>query len=186
MALVETGQRHDRPFIQTSPNMPTLETARAYPGGCLLEGTNLSDGRGLTRPFEITGAPFIDGRALAEGLSKTQLPGFVARPVTFHAMFHKHAGKISGGVQIHITDHRTFKPYATYLALIALAHHQAPEQFRFRTERYEFVDDIPAFDLLTGSSAAREAMLRGDDPADIAHRESTPPEGWRDVLANAG
>jgi uncharacterized protein YbbC (DUF1343 family) len=144
----------------------------------LLEGTNLSDGRGLTRPFEITGAPFVDGRALAEGLVRTELPGFVARPLTFHAMFHKHAATISGGVQIHITDVKTFRPYATYLALIALAHHQTPDRFSFRTERYEFVDDIPAFDLLTGSSSAREAILRGEDPAEIAHREAARPAGW--------
>src|SRR4051812_32323181 len=129
----------DRAFVMPSPNMPTYETALVYPGGCLLEGTNLSDGRGTTRPFEITGAPWLDGRRLADALAKTGLPGFVARPLSFEPTFHKHAKQTCGGVQIHVTDVASFLPVATYVALIALAHHAHPEHFRFRTERYEFV-----------------------------------------------
>jgi uncharacterized protein YbbC (DUF1343 family) len=158
----------DRPFVMPSPNMPTYETALVYPGGCLLEGTNLSDGRGTTRPFEITGAPWLDGRRLAHALAATGLPGFVARPIAFEPTFHKHAKQTCGGVQIHVTDVRAFRPVATYVALIALAHHARPDDFRFRTERYEFVDDIPAFDLLTGSAVARERILAGDDALDVA------------------
>ena len=148
----------DRPFVLTSPNMPTFETALVYPGGCLIEGTNLSEGRGTTRPFEIVGAPFIDGRRLARELAATGLPGFVARPISFRPTFQKHQGKECGGVQIHVTNAASFRPYATYLALVALSKRQAPQDFRFRTERYEFVDDIPAFDLLTGSSVCREKI----------------------------
>jgi len=162
----------DRPFVMTSPNMPTAETALVYPGGCLLEGTNLSDGRGTTRPFEITGAPWVDGEKLARALAETGLPGFVARPLTFFPTFHKHARTLCGGVQIHVTDADAFRPYATYLALVALAHHHHPEAFRFRTEKYEFVDTIPAFDLLTGRAEARERILRGDDARAIAEDES--------------
>jgi uncharacterized protein YbbC (DUF1343 family) len=158
----------DRPFVMPSPNMPTYETALVYPGGCLLEGTNLSDGRGTTRPFEITGAPWVDGTRLARSLEALGLPGFIPRPLTFEPTFHKHAKTSCGGVQIHVTDPRTFRPVATYVALVALAHHAAPDQFRFRTERYEFVDDIPAFDVLTGSVVARERILGGDDPRAIA------------------
>ncbi|HRG94651.1 MAG TPA: DUF1343 domain-containing protein [Polyangiaceae bacterium] len=167
-----TARDWDRPFVMTSPNMPTSETALVYPGGCLLEGTNLSDGRGTTRPFELTGAPWVDGERLARGLHATGLPGFRARPVTFQPTFHKHAGQLCGGVQVHVTDARAFRPYATYLALVALAQQAHPEHFRFRTERYEFVDDIPAFDLLTGRDEARARILAGDEPRAIAEAES--------------
>jgi len=153
----------DRPFVMPSPNMPTYETALVYPGGCLLEGTNLSDGRGTTRPFEITGAPWLDGTRLARDLAETGLAGFIARPIAFEPTFHKHAKQTCGGVQIHVTDPRSFRPVACYVALVALAHRAHPDHFRFRTEKYEFVDDIPAFDLLTGSPVARERIEAGDD-----------------------
>ncbi len=159
----------DRPFVAPSPNMPTYETALVYPGGCLLEGTNLSEGRGTTRPFEIVGAPYLDGEALARDLHATGLPGFVARPLTFLPMFQKHAGKLCGGVQIHVRDASTFRPYATYLALIAVARCLAGEAFAFRTERYEFIDHVPALDLLTGNGEARariEELGRGKGTAD--------------------
>lgn len=158
----------DRPFVMPSPNMPTYETALVYPGGCLLEGTNLSDGRGTTHPFEITGAPWLDGVRLARELAATGLGGFIARPISFEPTFHKHARKTCSGVQIHATDPKAFRPVATYTALIALAHHAQPVQFAFRTEKYEFVDTIPAFDLLTGSARARERILAGEDALEIA------------------
>jgi uncharacterized protein YbbC (DUF1343 family) len=158
----------DRPFVMPSPNMPTYETALVYPGGCLVEGTNLSEGRGTTRPFEIVGAPWIDGARLARDLNALGLPGVRARPVVFRPTFHKFAGEVCGGVEVHATQPRELRPVRTYVALVALAHHQAPERFRFRTERYEFVDDIPAFDLLTGDSSAREAIDAGASPAEVA------------------
>ncbi len=163
----QTAAHWDRPFVPPSPNMPTADTALVYPGGCLLEGTNLSEGRGTTRPFELLGAPWLDGAAWARELGAVGLRGFVARPLTFQPMFHKHAGQICGGIQIHVTDPAAFRPFATYLAVIALAHRQRPDQFRFRTERYEFVDDIPAIDLLVGGSEAREAMVAGASPREI-------------------
>ncbi|MBX3226335.1 MAG: DUF1343 domain-containing protein [Labilithrix sp.] len=162
----------DRPFVLPSPNMPTYDTALVYPGGCLLEGTNLSDGRGTTKPFEITGAPWIDGAELARALAETGLPGFIARPLSFEPTFHKHAKQACGGVQIHVTDEEVFRPVATYVALVALAHHAAPDHFRFRTEEYEYVDDKPAFDILTGSAIARERILAGDDAREIAEHVS--------------
>ena len=168
-----------------SPNMPTVDTMLVYPGGCLLEGTNLSDGRGTTRPFEVTGAPFVDGWRLAKGLAETALPGFTARPLTFRPTFHKHAGLECGGVHIHVTDPKAFRPVATYAALIALAHHQAPEAFRFRTERYEFVDTIPAFDLLTGSDRSRKAILANESPRSIAEDLSHTSDADRAVVASA-
>jgi uncharacterized protein YbbC (DUF1343 family) len=182
----ELAPAWDRPFVMTSPNMPTFETALVYPGGCLLEGTNLSEGRGTTRPFEIVGAPFVDGARLAEDLAATGLPGFFARPITFQPTFQKHAGKICGGVQIHVTDAATFQPYATYLALVASARARAPEACKFRTERYEYVDHIPAFDLLTGSDRARKAIEAGEPLSTWLDEVAAPEPGWTDVLAEAG
>jgi uncharacterized protein YbbC (DUF1343 family) len=180
-----TAAAWDRPFVLPSPNMPTVDTAIVYPGGCLIEGTNLSEGRGTTRPFEIVGAPWIDGRALATGLAATGLPGFRARALTFRPTFQKHAGTICGGVQIHVTDTAAFRPVATYVALTALARAQDPTRFRFRTERYEYVDTIPAFDLLTGSAEAREAIEAGADPGEIARRTAEVDPGWPEAMAEA-
>lgn len=175
----------DRPFVLPSPNMPTPETTVVYPGGCLLEGTNLSEGRGTTRPFEITGAPYVDGERLARELNALGLPGFVARALTFRPTFHKHAGLTCGGVQVHVTDPSRFRSVATYVALITLAHHHTPEAFAFRTEKYEFVDDVPAFDLLTGDAEAREAITRGDPPARLAELVSTLRAGDAEVWHRA-
>jgi uncharacterized protein YbbC (DUF1343 family) len=165
--------------------MPSLDTALVYPGGCLIEGTNLSEGRGTTRPFEIVGAPFLDGHALAAALAATGLPGFVARPLSFLPTFHKHAGKPCGGVQIHVVDEATFRPYATYLALVALARRQAPDAFAWRTERYEFIDHIPAFDLLAGSADARGAIDAGAAVGEILDAECPVDATWRERAADA-
>ena len=161
----------DRPFVMPSPNMPTLETAIVYPGGCLIEATKLSEGRGTTRPFEIVGAPWIDGHALAASLQATGLPGFVARPLSFEPMFQKHARKACGGVQLHVVDRGAFRPVATYLALLCLARAQRPEAFELRSEPYEYVDpsEAPALDLLCGTTSTREALMAG--------------ESWRVVVA---
>jgi uncharacterized protein YbbC (DUF1343 family) len=175
----------DRPFVMPSPNMPAYETALVYPGGCLVEGTNLSEGRGTTRPFEIVGAPWIDGVRLAGELHALSLPGARARPVTFQPTFQKHAGYVCGGVQIHVTDVARFRPVATYLALIALARSQDPDRFAFRTAPYEMRDDVPAFDLLTGSAEARFRMSRGDRAIDIAEAIASVDEVDRAIVAEA-
>jgi uncharacterized protein YbbC (DUF1343 family) len=155
LAFAETGL----PWVLPSPNMPTLDTARVYPGGCLLEGTNLSEGRGTTRPFEIFGAPFLDGAELARHV---HVDGAVLRPLTFTPGFQKHAKQRCGGVQLHVTDAARFVPYAAYLRLIAGARALCPDAFAWRTEAYEFVVDRPAIDLLTGGAEYREAVDRGE------------------------
>ena len=147
------------PWVLPSPNMPTPDTALVYPGMCLIEGTNVSEGRGTTRPFEIVGAPFIDGYALAERLR--DLPGVAFRPLTFRPTFHKFAAQVCGGVQLHVTDRLRFRPYLTGLAILRELRALWPESFRWRTEAYEFVSDRPAIDLLTGGSAIREAIDAG-------------------------
>jgi uncharacterized protein YbbC (DUF1343 family) len=161
------------PWVMPSPNMPTAETALVYPGQCLFEATNLSEGRGTTRPFEIVGAPFLDGYAWAEALSPLAgagraLPGVHFRPLSFRPTFHKFAGRSCGGVQIHVTDPEAFRPYLTGIALLATARRLAPADFRWRTEPYEFVADRPAIDLLTGGDWIRGAVERNAPAEEIA------------------
>ncbi len=175
----------DRPFVMPSPNMPSYETALVYPGGCLIEGTNLSEGRGTTRPFELVGAPWIDGVRLADELHTLALPGMRARPITFRPTFHKHAREPCGGVQVHVTDPMTFRPLATYLALVALAHAQEPNRFAFRTDKYEFRDDVPAFDLLTGDAEARTRIQRGERAIDVAEAVAATDDVDRAIVTEA-
>ncbi len=160
MTFAQTGL----PWVMPSPNMPTPDTALVYPGGCLFEATNLSEGRGTTRPFEIVGAPFLDGYAWAEAAAS---PGVHLRPLSFRPTFHKFAGRSCGGVQLHVGDGAAFRPYATGLALIAAARRLAPAEFRWRTEPYEFVSDPPAIDLLTGDDRFRRAVDAGVPLADL-------------------
>jgi uncharacterized protein YbbC (DUF1343 family) len=163
-----TAQAWKAPFVAPSPNMPTLETALVYPGGCLLEGTNLSEGRGTTMPFQWVGAPFLDGAKLAEDLRRLQPPGIWVRPHSFRPSFSKFAGEICHGVALHVSDPNRLRPVATYLQLIALARRQAPEQFALLDRPYEFETDVVAFDLLTGSALARQALLSGAPPEQLA------------------
>src|SRR6266436_8006729 len=126
------------PWVAPSPNMPTPDTARVYPGGCLVEGTNLSEGRGTTRPFEWIGAPYLDGHRYAAALDAMSLPGVRFRPARFIPTFHKWAGEVCGGVQIHVTDRRRFRPFRTGIAAIAVARRLAPAEFRWKEPPYEF------------------------------------------------
>jgi uncharacterized protein YbbC (DUF1343 family) len=158
------------PWVMPSPNMPTPDTALVYPGMCLVEGTELSEGRGTTRPFELAGAPHLDGHKLAATLAGYELPGVKFRPVVFTPMFQKHAGKACGGVQLHVTNPETFRPYLTGVAFLKAAHDQAPAEFRWREKAYEFVDKIPAIDLLAGSAALREGIASGANLDDLAAR----------------
>ena len=153
------------PWVIPSPNMPTLETALVYPGLCLLEGTNLSEGRGTTRPFELFGAPWLDGNALAEALAAERLPGVRFRPCAFTPTWDKHRGVRCGGVQLHLDDPRAVEPVRLGVACIVHARAQDPAQFRWRTERYEFVETVPAIDLLAGSAAFRAGVEAGQGPA---------------------
>jgi uncharacterized protein YbbC (DUF1343 family) len=160
--------------------MPTPETALVYPGACLVEGTNLSEGRGTTLPFQTVGAPFLRGNDLSESMRAAALPGVLVRPISFRPMFEKFAGEACRGVMLHVTDPMAFRPITTYLTLISLARAQAPEEFQFRTSPYEFTTDVPAFDLLTGSSEARESISAGALPNDVVDRVAGVPLEWRD------
>ena len=149
------------PWIMPSPNMPTVDSAFVYPGLCLIEGTNLSEGRGTTRPFEIIGAPFVDGYRLAERLAGHRLPGVGFRPLCFRPTFHKFAGQVCGGIQLHVTDRAVFEPYRCGVSVLRELHAMCGEAFRWRSEPYEFVSDRLAIDLLTGGDAIRTGIERG-------------------------
>jgi uncharacterized protein YbbC (DUF1343 family) len=155
------------PWVIPSPNMPTVETALIYPGMCLLEGTNLSEGRGTTRPFEIWGAPWLDGQKLADDLTSEKLPGVRFRPCSFTPTWDKHKGVRCHGVQIHLTDARALLPVRLGVACVVHARAQDQARFRWRTERYEFVDDKPAIDILTGSAQFRAQAESGSTVAQL-------------------
>jgi len=156
------------PWVLPSPNMPTPATALVYPGMCLLEGTNLSEGRGTTRPFELFGAPWLDPARLAAALSAERLPGVRFRPASFTPTWDKHAGVRCHGVELHVQDAESFRPFRTGLACVQQARAQAPGRFRWRTETYEFVDGVPAFDLLCGSARERTGIEAGRSLAELA------------------
>ena len=151
------------PWVPPSPNIPTVAAARVYPGMCLLEGTNLSEGRGTARPFETFGAPWLDPLALAGALRDLDLPGVSFLPTRFRPLFEKHAGETCGGAIVHVTDQAAFQPFETGLAVIAAARALDPSSFRWRSEPYEF-DTRPAIDVLTGSARFRELVDAGGDP----------------------
>ena len=158
------------PWVMPSPNMPTVDTALVYPGMCLVEGTELSEGRGTTRPFELAGAPWVDGHKLAAALDAMELPGVKFRPVVFTPQFQKHAKQACGGVQLHVTNIDAFRPYRTGIAFLKACYEQSPASFKWRAKAYEFVEAIPAIDLLTGSPAIREGIEAGKSLDELAAR----------------
>jgi uncharacterized protein YbbC (DUF1343 family) len=158
------------PWVMPSPNMPTTDTALVYPGMCLVEGTELSEARGTTRPFELAGAPYLDGHRLAADLTAMQLPGVLFRAAMFLPMFQKHHGKPCGGVQLHVTNPETFRPYRTGVAFLKACYDQSPAAFRWRNKAYEFVDEIPAIDLLAGGDALRRGIEAGASLDELAAR----------------
>jgi uncharacterized protein YbbC (DUF1343 family) len=162
MTWSETGL----PWIPPSPNMPTTSTALIYPGGCLIEATQLSEGRGTTRPFHLTGAPHLDPRALSEALAGRGLPGVAFVPTYFRPQFQKHAKAACGGVELVVTDPGAFESYRTGVELIDTIARLDPEAFEWRHEPYEFVTDRPAIDLLTGGPECREAIEKESGLAD--------------------
>jgi len=144
------------PWVMPSPNMPTLDTAAVYPGTCLFEGTNVSEGRGTTRPFEIIGAPWIDARRLADELNGLSLAGVKFRPAYFIPTFAKHKDKSCGGVQVHVMDREIFSPVRFGLNMISTVKCLYPQEFEWRG------GDRPFFDLLMGTDKVREQLSSGE------------------------
>lgn len=154
------------PWVMPSPNMPTPETALVYPGGCLYEGTNLSEGRGTTRPFELVGAPYIDDAyAFVERAEAAGLEGVALRPCWFRPLARKHAGELCGGLQIHVTDRKAFRPLRASVAVLEAA--RAFKGFEWRREEYEYVSDRLAIDLLFGDDRPRLVLDKGGTTDDV-------------------
>lgn len=169
------------PWINPSPNMRSVAAALLYPGKCLLEATNISEGRGTATPFELCGAPWIDGVQLAKKLEALCLPGIAVAPVTFTPTSRKFSGQLCGGIRCTVTDRSTFAPYQFGLALLWALHALDPARFGWRTPQgnpphtgldagpYEFNTVHPAIDLLTRGNQVRQAIDRGRGWDDIAH-----------------
>jgi len=155
------------PWIPPSPNMPTVATAEVYPGMCLFEGLNVSEGRGSTTPFQLSGAPFIHPFDLAERCQSYGLEGVLFRPVWFKPTFHKFCGEVIGGIWQQVTDHSRYRSFASAVAMIAALHELYPGKVHFLRGVYEFNDTLPAFDLLAGNSHLRTALSNGSDLATI-------------------
>jgi len=154
-----TGQ----PWVLPSPNMPTLDTALVYPGGVLLEGTNISEGRGTTRPFEIIGAPWIEPRAFAAELKTFGFAGVAFRPLFFTPAWDKYANEQCGGIQIHVANRREFRPVRCGAAIVAASARLYPDRFRWKSPPYEYEYGIPPIDIISGSAALRETIDAGRD-----------------------
>ena len=161
------------PWVLPSPNIPTLDSAIVYPGAVLFEGTMLSEGRGTTRPFELIGAPWIDGDRLAEAMNARGLPGVHFRPVFFEPTFHKHVKQTCGGCQIHVRDRRAFQPVRAAVELLHEFRQQNPAKFSWKPPPYEYEYDRQPIDLLYGSSKLRETIDAGAPVAPLI-------ASWRD------
>ncbi|MFP4497771.1 MAG: exo-beta-N-acetylmuramidase NamZ domain-containing protein [Vulcanimicrobiota bacterium] len=149
-------------WVLPSPNMPTPATALVYPGFCLLEATNISEGRGTCRPFEICGAPFIDPELLCDKMEDFDLPGVVFRPMYFKPTFDKYQGKLCGGFQMHITDKAQFKPVLTAVYTLFTLRDICGDDFQWNQPPYEYEYEKMPIDILWGDSTLRKAIDSGN------------------------
>jgi uncharacterized protein YbbC (DUF1343 family) len=168
-------------WIMSSPNIPTCDTTLVYPGGVLFEGTNVSEGRGTTRPFELLGAPWVAAERFADDLNRRELPGVFFRPVFFEPTFHKHAGQGCGGVQVHVRDRRTFRAVEAGVTLLEAFRAAGPDRFQWKTPPYEYEYNRMPIDCLAGSTELRE-QIDADVPAhDIARSWEAPVAAFRTI-----
>jgi len=157
----------DAPWVLPSPNMPTLDSATVFPGTVHFEGTQLSEGRGTTRPFELIGAPYVNPEEYARTLNEMNLPGVYFRSCIFRPTFQKHAGVSCGGVQIHVLDRNEFEPVTTGLVMVKVAYELYGSAFRWKEPPYEYVYDRNPFDVIAGTSSIREGFEQGSSIAEI-------------------
>ena len=166
----------DGPWVLPSPNMPSVDAAAVFPGTVHLEGTQMSEGRGTTRVFELVGAPYINPEDFAEALARLNLPGVYFRSCVFVPTFQKHGGQACGGVQIHVLDRQAFEPVISGIAIVKTAFDMYGEQFRWKDPPYEYEYDRNPFDLISGTDQLRKAIERGDSLEQIAG-------SWREPLS---
>lgn len=146
------------PWVQPSPNLPTMDTATVYPGTCFFEGVNVSEGRGTTRPFEYLGAPWVDGGRWAEALNAAGLPGARFRPCYFTPAFWRYVGESCGGLQVHVTDREAYRPVEAGLHMLSALMRLQGDTFRFNEPTY---DERRHFDLLAGTDGLRLSLGEG-------------------------
>ena len=152
----------DGPWVLPSPNMPTVDAATVFPGTVHLEGTQMSEGRGTTRPFELVGAPYIDSERYAQALNRMDLPGVAFRACVFVPTFQKHGGKACGGVQIHVTDRKVFEPVSTGVAIVKTAFDMYPKDFRWKEPPYEYEYERNPFDVISGTTKLRQQIEKAE------------------------
>jgi uncharacterized protein YbbC (DUF1343 family) len=180
MLFAQTG----RTWVCPSPNLPRWEGVFLYPGCVLLEGTNLSEGRGTTTPFEIIGAPFIDPRQLIDAVDAFELPGIALRPIRFTPTFDKFQGANCGGLYVHVTDPAAARPYRTAIAIIATVARLWPQHFQWLPPPYEYETQKPPIDIISGSSRLREAIDSGACGSDNELEAlSAAPADWPAAIA---
>jgi uncharacterized protein YbbC (DUF1343 family) len=164
----------DAPWVMPSPNMPTLDSATVFPGTVHFEGTQVSEGRGTTKPFELIGAPYIDPDLYAQALNDLELPGVYFRSCVFQPTFQKHGGVSCGGVQIHVLDRDVFEPWLAGIAMAKFAHDMYRSEFRWKVPPYEYVFDKNPFDVISGTAKIREAFEQGT-PLEVIEQETKSP-----------
>jgi uncharacterized protein YbbC (DUF1343 family) len=169
----------DAPWVLPSPNMPTLDSATVFPGTVHVEGTQLSEGRGTTRPFELVGAPYIVAEEYAAKLSQLGLAGVYFRSCGFQPTFQKHAGRTCGGVQIHVTDRSVFDSVTVGVAMIKVAYDLYPDRFLWKEPPYEYVYDKNPFDVISGTDRLRALVERGSSMEEIKRFLSEGIEKFR-------
>ncbi len=152
----------DGPWVLPSPNIPTPNSCKVFPGTVHLEGTQMSEGRGTTRPFELVGAPYIQADQYADELKELNLPGVLFRASVFLPTFQKHGGKACGGVQIHVTDREAFEPVQTGVAIVKTAYDMYPSDFRWKDPPYEYEYTRNPFDVIAGTTKLRQQIEHGD------------------------
>jgi len=173
----------DAPWVLPSPNMPTVETATVFPGSVHFEGTQLSEGRGTTRPFEVIGAPYIVPEEYAEQLNSLGLTGVYFRSCVFQPTFQKHAKVSCGGVQIHVTNREQFEPVITGVAMVKAAYDMYGDAFNWKLPPYEYVYDRNPFDVIAGTDEVRKAIERGDSLQRIEESWNEPLEAFKELRA---
>ncbi len=171
------------PWIMPSPNMATLATATVYPGTVLIEGTNLSEGRGTTHPFELIGAPYVDAYRFAEYLNALHLPGAWFRPVWFRPVFDKWQDQLCGGVQLHVIDRQSFHAYPAGLAILRAAMELHPNEFSWRKPPFEYEYEKLPIDILAGTDRIRRELEAGTNLAEIEHCWQPGLQAFRDACA---
>lgn len=171
----------DAPWVMPSPNIPTVDSTIVFPGTVHFEGTQVSEGRGTTRPFELIGAPYIDPDDYSEALNALELPGVFFRSCVFQPTFQKHGGVSCGGAQIQVLDRDAFEPWSTGIAMTKFAHDMYRDEFKWKVPPYEYVYDKNPFDVISGTAKIREAFEAGTSLEEIVESTKKPLAEFKEL-----